>query len=236
MNDIVDEMRTYYACRAPVYDASMGYDDPAVVERHAPVIETLRRQLAGRRVLEIACGPGFWTRIVSETATSIVATDCNESVLEEARRKELDPSVVSLRSPTPTTSRPCRRASPSTERSASTGLPTFRCHARTTFLRDCTDRLTPGARVVFCDQLPGPASFTGLFDDEGNHLQERELPDGTRYRVIKHFRSDDDFHDLLAPWTTDVTIERFPDCRRVVVGYTRRLDRDTKADPSLRSG
>ena len=28
---IVEEMQMYYARRAPVYDASMGYDDPAKV-------------------------------------------------------------------------------------------------------------------------------------------------------------------------------------------------------------
>lgn len=55
---------------------------------------------------------------------------------------------------------------------------------------------------------------------EGNHLQERELPDGSRYRVIKHFFADRDYQQILAPGGTQISIQRFPEQRRVVASYT----------------
>lgn len=36
--------------------------------------------LAGRRVLEVACGTGYWTKTLSETAERIVAKDIGEDV------------------------------------------------------------------------------------------------------------------------------------------------------------
>ena len=81
MNQIVEEMQKYYGKRAPVYDASMGYDSPQTVERLAPVIDLIKDLLRGRSVLEIACGPCFWTHQVSSTVNSIIATDYNASTL-----------------------------------------------------------------------------------------------------------------------------------------------------------
>jgi len=94
--EIVEEMQTYYGKRAPVYDSSMGYDDQEKVTSLVPVINRIRSLLGGRRILEIACGPCFWTKQVSEAVVSVLATDFNESTLEQARRKYLDWDKVSL--------------------------------------------------------------------------------------------------------------------------------------------
>jgi cyclopropane fatty-acyl-phospholipid synthase-like methyltransferase len=217
VSGLVEDMQVYYARRAPIYDVSMGYDDPAVAATLGGVFASLRRQLAGR-LLEIACGPGFWTGPVSEVATSIVATDYTESMLEQARRKRFDERIVSL------------RIADAYELS-NVGGPydgafavDWLAHVPASRMREFLDgvhaRLASDARVVFCDQMAGPASWTGLYDNERNHLQERMLPDGSTYRVIKHFPSDDEYCALFSPWSTNVSIERFAECRRVVVGYT----------------
>jgi ubiquinone/menaquinone biosynthesis C-methylase UbiE len=91
---LVADMQTYYARRAAIYEASMGYDQPEFVRSLAPAITTLCNAMRDRTVLEVACGPGFYTRPVSEVARAIVATDFNEPTLALARQKELDPSRV----------------------------------------------------------------------------------------------------------------------------------------------
>ena len=48
----------------------------------------------------------------------------------------------------------------------------------------------------------------------------RTLSDGSRYQVIKHFFSDPELRTLFALYTDDLTIEHYPECNRIVVGYT----------------
>lgn len=215
---IVAEMQAYYGRRAPIYDRSMGYDDPAVVERLQPVIESLREQLAGRSVLEIACGPCFWTSWFSPVASSVTALDYNASTLAEAQGKPLDWTRVSL-------VRGDAYQLPFGARSFDAVVAVdWLAHVPksrfATFLNSLHTSLRPSARVVFCDQLSWPESQTGLHDAEGNHLQERTLPDGSRYRVIKHFWPADELRALFGPYAERVDVETYTECRRVVAGYT----------------
>jgi SAM-dependent methyltransferase len=217
---IVEEMQAYYGRRAPWYDESMRYDDPAFVAGLEPVIDLICRQLAHRSVVEIACGPGFWTRAVSAVAATITATDYNQSTLAEARRKPLDWGRVSLAA-----ADAYRLPLAPASHDAAFAVD-WLAHVPKSRLRDFLEgvhsALRPGARVVFCDQLPWPNAKTGVFDAEGNHIQERTLLDGSVYRVIKHFLSDDEIRDLCSPYSDHVGIERLEACRRIVVGYTLR--------------
>ncbi len=218
---IVDEMQAYYGRRAPVYDESMGYTDPAVVRRLAPLMDFLRGQLAGRTVLELACGPGFWTRALGDVAASVTAFDYNASTIAEARRKRLDPRKVALLVGDAYRP-PFARASFDAVFAGDwfAHVPRSR---QVQFLDGVHAVLRPAARVLYCDQLPGPESMTGVYDGDGNHLQERTLPDGSRFRVIKHFRTHEEFLTLFSPYASAIVIESFPDCRRVVAGYTLRV-------------
>src|ERR1043166_8041549 len=93
---LIAEMQLYYARRAEVYDASMGYDNPDVVRSLQPVIDALCDEMRGRTVLEISCGPGFWTQRAAEAARFIVASDYNESTLARARDKPIDGNRVTF--------------------------------------------------------------------------------------------------------------------------------------------
>jgi ubiquinone/menaquinone biosynthesis C-methylase UbiE len=217
MNDIIHEMQEYYQKRASVYDASMAYDCPETVRSLDSVIGRLRELLSGRRVLEIACGPCFWTEKVSSATRSMLCTDYNESTLVAARKKSLDWEQVSL------------------QVADAYALPVFSdtfdaCLAVDwfghvprgriqEFLEGLHTTLSDSARVVFCDQLPKQGSLTGCFDPDENHIQERELPDGSTYRVIKHYFSDEDYHDIFSRYTSDLRIQRFQECKRLIVCY-----------------
>ncbi len=216
-NDIVGQMQTYYGKRAPVYDRSMGYDNPETVESLAPVIGRMEDLLRGRNVLEIACGPGFWTGIVSEVAESVLATDYNASALDQARNKPLDWDKVSLQA---VDAYDLIRVSGCFDAAFAVDwfahVPRSRFHP---FLQGLHGRLGRRARVVFCDQLPRDHSITGPYDEEGNHIQTRELQDGSRYRVVKHYLSDEELRDILRPYSNEIRIVRFPESSRIVVSY-----------------
>src|SRR6185369_5414405 len=44
---------------------------------------------SGRHVLEVACGTGWWTQFVANTALSVTATDVNDEVLAIARARPM---------------------------------------------------------------------------------------------------------------------------------------------------
>ncbi len=212
---IVSRMQEYYRRRAGIYDASMGYDDPQVVARLAPVIDYLRRRLHGRTVLELACGPCFWTEAIEETVQSIVAMDYNETTLAMAWRKQLNWQKIRL----------CRADAYWLPFRAAAfdaclavdwfaHVPLSRMRAFLDGLRRC---LMQGATVIFCDRMLCDDEELSRFDEDGNHLQERVLPDGSRYLIIKHFFTDDQYRSLLADHVTQLAIDRYPDSRRVLV-------------------
>jgi hypothetical protein len=72
---------------------------------------------------------------------------------------------------------------------------------------------------MFIDQLPGEHSRSGVFDADGNYIQERVLPDGSAFRVIKHFFSDDQIATQFSGFSGDLSIQRFPECRRLIVNF-----------------
>jgi ubiquinone/menaquinone biosynthesis C-methylase UbiE len=220
---IIEDMQTYYEQRAEAYDSSMGYDKPETVSLMTPVIELMRNLLKNRRVIEIACGPCFWTELVSPSVASILATDFNESVLAEARRKSLDRRKVSLKEADAyNLSTISEKFDGAMAVDWFAHVPRSRFHS---FLKNLHERLEKNARVVLCDQLPRPNSITGNYDEEGNHLQERVLPDGKRYQVIKHFLSDDEINTVFSSYSKAIEIHRFPECRRIVVSYCLKKEK-----------
>jgi SAM-dependent methyltransferase len=227
---IIEEMQTYYGRRASVYDSSMGYDDDAKVRSLLPIIECVRETMRGRHVLEIACGPGFWTQFASETAVSVVATDYNQSTLDEAKNKSFPFDRVSL------LQADAYRldqipgvfdAILSVDWLAHVPLSKMK-----EFLSGAAGRVRSGSPLLFIDQLPGEHSRTGVFDSDGNHIQERSLPDGSAFRVIKHFFSDEQIATQFSGLAGDLSIQRFPECRRLIVTF--KPTKSEQAAPSNR--
>ena len=220
---IIEEMQKYYRQRAPVYDSSMGYDDDAKVRRLLPIIVCVRDTLRDRHVLEIACGPGFWTQFASEVAASVVATDYNQLTLDEAKKKNLPFDRVTL----------LQGDAYHLDRiegafDAMLAVDWF-AHVPLSkmkqFLSSALRRLSAGSPLMFIDQLPGEHSKTGVFDADGNHIQERVLPDGSAFKVIKHFFNDDQIATQFSGFVGELRIQRFPECRRVIVTFTPTISK-----------
>lgn len=220
---IIEEMQTYYGRRASVYDSSMGYDDAAKVRGLLPIIERVRETMRGRHVLEIACGPGFWTQFASETAASVVATDYNQSTLDEAKKKSLPFDRISL------LQADAYRLDLVPGRFDAILAVDWLAHVPLSkmadFLSGAVSRVGSGSPLMFIDQLPGEHSRSGVFDAEGNHIQERVLPDGSAFRVIKHFFSDGQIAAQFSGVSGDLSIQRFPECRRLIVTFIPHTDK-----------
>lgn len=188
------DMHAYYAARAPIYD--MVYRKPERAQDIAFLRTHLPHRLAGREVLEVACGTGFWTQYLAPVARRLVATDGTAEPLAFARLRPHTAGVAFHLADA--------YALPSSLGSfdaAFAGL--WFSHvpigSRTTFLTSLHARLRPGARVVLLENSKAqlrdfPIAET---DADGNTWQHRTLPDGSVHRVLKNFPNEHEIRALL---------------------------------------
>lgn len=199
--DVATDMAAYYARRAAEYERI--YARP---ERQADLraLETaLAAEFAGRSVLELACGTGWWTAHGARQARHWLATDLNPETLAVARSKPL-PACVRLAQ---ADADDLETVGPGEFDAAFAGfwlshvplqrLPQWlvRLHAR----------LQPGARVVFIDNLCVEGSSTPVHrhDEAGNGYQLRRLDDGSTHEVLKNFIGREQALAWLEPHVAD---------------------------------
>jgi ubiquinone/menaquinone biosynthesis C-methylase UbiE len=202
----MDALARYYAQRAPEYERI--YHKP---ERQADLL-TLREFVAqtfvGRRVLEIACGTGWWTEVLSTTARSMLATDINDEVLAIARTKLFGDATISFQ-------RCDAFQLDQVGGSFDAALAVFWWSHLTRptlerFLQTLHRRLEPGSIVVFIDNqfVPGSSTPISRRDKEENTYQERRLDDGSTTEVLKNFPTDDEITRVLEGRAHELTISR----------------------------
>ncbi len=90
-------LKQYYADHADEYERIFYRDHALRQQELSEMAATVKRLLRGRRVLEVACGTGYWTQIASDVAARVVATDVADEMLDLAAKKQLPPDKVELR-------------------------------------------------------------------------------------------------------------------------------------------
>jgi demethylmenaquinone methyltransferase/2-methoxy-6-polyprenyl-1,4-benzoquinol methylase len=179
------QLTAYYAARAAEYENI--YDKP---ERQAD-LQRLRALIpahfAGRKVLEIACGTGYWTQHIAPAAASVTALDINEETLAIARDKPLPPGRVRFDVADVHAVYPAYQG----YSGAFAGFwwSHLRRSERGAFLETLHRALAPGAVVMLLDNryVEGSSTPISHADAEGNTYQQRTMADGTRHVVLKNF-------------------------------------------------
>jgi SAM-dependent methyltransferase len=175
----------YYRQRAAEYDEV--YRKPERQPDLAQLRELLPPLVAGRRVLEVAAGTGYWTAVLAKTAAAITATDVNAETTAIAAQRDYAGANVSLRP---------------ADAFALDAVPgefdlvfcgfwwshVPRADIRR-FLTGVRDRVPHGTPLVLLDNrhVPGsnhPIARTG---PDGDTYQHRQLADGQAFEVLKNF-------------------------------------------------
>ena len=197
------DMISYYKDRAQEYDRK-AYDPHEQPERQADISEAsqiLREAFAGKNVLEIAAGPGFWTKIIAETANSITATDVNEAVVDLARKKEYPKGNVTFRV---------------ADMYALGDLPPHDAlfggfifshiskQDYERFLGAISTYVVKGGTIILMDNnktlTPNPADRV---DEQGNNYRLRTLEDGSKHEIVKNYPTEEELRGLLRDRAAD---------------------------------
>lgn len=196
-------LAAYYDLRAP--EMEEAYHLP---ERAADMIylqDELPRLVAGRDVLEIACGPGFWTRVMAATARSVTATDVSERMLALARRRSYGNGHVKLlHHDAWNLGRLAGRFDAAAALFWWSHIPHYRIR---TFVRELNSALDPGSPVVLVDNLPTDCRVMPPvgFDADGNSYQRRAVRSGEQFDIIKNYPSREDLLTALDGLTERVS-------------------------------
>ncbi|MDE1947158.1 MAG: class I SAM-dependent methyltransferase [Burkholderiales bacterium] len=178
-------MLDYYKRRAGYYERV--YHKPERQSDLRAMEAWLPAAFASRRVLEVACGTGWWTAHGARDAASWLATDLNPETMEVARAKTL-PGCVGF-----ATADAYTLAEIGDQRfdAAFAGcwwshIPLERLDA---WIDTLHSKLEPRARVVVLDNRFVPTSSTPITrrDARGNTWQMRSLDDGSQHEVLKNF-------------------------------------------------
>lgn len=184
MNRLNDDLSTYYAQRAAEYEAIYAKPErQADLQTATAMLQDIFR---GKTVLEIACGTGYWTHKIAETATNILATDINESVLEIARLKTYPFDNVHFSQADLYNI----QAKPLSESLFGGFIWSHIKLEELPHFMDATHALVqPGGLIVFMDNryVEGSSTPISEHDLQGNTYQQRVLKDGTAFSVLKNF-------------------------------------------------
>ena len=184
-------MEEYYRRRAEEFETVYHRADPARRAEIKRLSQAAQEALRGGRVLEVACGTGYWTRLVSRTAREIIATDSVEEVLNVARRKIYHcPVTFRLED--------AYRLSFEAE-AFDGGLANFWFshiprHRIDRFIAGFHRTLRPQASVFLADNVLVPDVGGELISRAGddNTYRRRTLRDGSEHVIIKNYYSAED--------------------------------------------
>ena len=181
----MNQLQTYYQQRAKEYDRV--YTKP---ERQADLkkIHTyLQQQAINKRILEIACGTGYWTQTMAKTCQSIDASDYSSSVLEIAQAKDYDNTPINFQHQDF-----WQLQTPKIKYDMVFGgfiWSHILKEKLSKFLHLLRQQIKGDGKLVFIDNRYVAGSNTPISrtDTKGNTYQTRKLMSGDEYEVLKNF-------------------------------------------------
>jgi ubiquinone/menaquinone biosynthesis C-methylase UbiE len=167
--------------------------------------QIFKELFANKTVLEIACGTGWWTERIAETAVSILATDVNDSVIEIAKQKQMPENVTFAVAD--------MFDFEADEKFDSVFAGFIWSHILLQdidkFLAKVRSFLKSNGTLVLIDGRAVEGTNHDLkniskTDEFGNTFQTRKLENGTSHLVLKNFPTQDFLHQKLSGFATEI--------------------------------
>jgi demethylmenaquinone methyltransferase/2-methoxy-6-polyprenyl-1,4-benzoquinol methylase len=195
------DLIAYYKNRAKEYENI--YLKPERQHEIKTTTTLLQNIFADKTVFEIACGTGFWTEKIADTATSVFATDINKSVIEVAEQKSYSKNNVTF------DIADIFNLSNKTKFESLFGgfiWSHILLQDLDKFIDAINNSMLPGSTVVFMDNnfVEGSNHPITNTDLHGNTFQTRKLADGTTHLVLKNFPTESFLNKKLTNRVTDL--------------------------------
>jgi len=204
-NPVNTDMAAYYARRDNFDEEDV--DNPDAMDALDEIMERLRELMSGQRVLELACGDGYWTDELAEYAESVLATDINANLLELAKTRELPEDIVQFAV--------ADALDPQVQGDFSACFAGFwwshvKREEQAAVIGRLRERVGKDALLVLVDNsfIEGETVIART-DAEGNTYQIHALPDGERYEIVKNYHTDSALRKKLGPLLRDMRVYRY---------------------------
>ena len=194
------DLVSYYRDRAKEYEkVYLKPERQNDLQKATTIVQSLFCQ---KTVFEIACGTGYWTEKIAETAASIYATDINKSVIEIAESKLYKNNVIF-------------------ELADIYNFISYNKYERVfggfiwshillqdldKFIDKVKDLVASDGTIVFMDNnyVEGSNLVITKTDDQGNTYQTRKLGNDTSHLVLKNFPTKEFIFSKLKDTATDI--------------------------------
>ena len=200
----MDLMKDYYGKRADEYELIYNRSEPVRQSEIAEIKKELYSYFKGLNVLEAACGTGYWTETISQTAKSTVAFDYSAEVIEIAKSKGLNAEFL---------------IDDAYRMDNIKGIFDGGCanfwfshipkEKINDFIKCFHKKLKPGARVFIADNVYLEGVGGELISKAGdkNTYKKRKLLDGSSYEIMKNYYSTDELKELIKDHARDIEIK-----------------------------
>lgn len=202
------DMAAYYARLADsyeeIYDAPGRQDDLEVLQ------ERVEEVLQEHRVLELACGTGYWTAHIASSVESVLATDINPAMLTVAQSKELPGNVQFALADAGKLLLSGALDGPFSACFAAFWWSHVKREDQSAWLDALRAKLGKDALLVLIDDsyIEDDLMPIARTDAEGNTYQIVGMPDGERFEVLKNFPTDSALRKKFAHAAKEIRVLR----------------------------
>jgi SAM-dependent methyltransferase len=199
----MNNINEYYNKRAKEYEQIYHHDDPVRQSELAKIKNLLRNSFRNKSVLEVACGTGYWTKTVAQTANNISAVDNSVEMLEIAKAKNtgaifiIDDAYLLK----------------NVNGNFNAGLANFWFshipkNQINSFLKTFHKKLKPASTIIMADNIYNEELGGELIKKEPdeNTYKNRTLKDGTSFQILKNYYNDEELNTIFNRYSSEIKV------------------------------
>lgn len=195
-----NKQNEYYNKRAREYEQIYFRDNKERRKEIDDEVLRLKKLASQKSIIELACGTGYWTAFVSETALEIIATDLSLEMIQVAQKKTYHCPIQFLQTDL--------HNPPFAQSSCDLLLLGFwfshePCQNYEKLFKTLLSLLKPNGKIWMIDNNQ-PAEgdiFQSVGKDKyGNNYKQRFLDDKTEYSILKNYFTAESLREIFEPY------------------------------------